>query len=253
MPLMPYEILALKLGVRLTHSPILLYQVDHRHQQDAFFYSWWVQGPLGAVLIDPGFSAADAAEKDVGEFVSSPKALDAAGVKSERVEHIILTHLHWDHFGSVDAYPNATFYLQDRELRHFQGPLSRRSAYSKALPSRDEVNQVIGDGRLKIIEGDVEIVPGVQTMLVGGHSPGLQLVVVDTESGPAVICSDAANLYRNVEEDIPPGVLADMDSALLALDRIKELAASPRHILPSHDPLVMNTLEDVGPGVARLR
>jgi N-acyl homoserine lactone hydrolase len=42
--------------------------------------------------------------------------LAEAGVSPADVQHVFLTHAHFDHTGNTDAFPNATFYLQEREL-----------------------------------------------------------------------------------------------------------------------------------------
>ena len=49
-------------------------------------------------------------------------ALRAAGVDPEDVELVILTHLHWDHAGNCDLFPDAEIVVQQSELRYAVSP-----------------------------------------------------------------------------------------------------------------------------------
>ncbi len=43
------------------------------------------------------------------------------GVDAESVEHVVVTHLHYDHAGNIDKFPKARFYLQEREMAYATG------------------------------------------------------------------------------------------------------------------------------------
>jgi glyoxylase-like metal-dependent hydrolase (beta-lactamase superfamily II) len=119
------------------------------------------------------------------------------------------------------------------------------------VPDMAEVMKLAYDKRIRYLDGDEQIAPGIRVVLVGGHSPGSQVVVVTTRKGEAVICSDALDLYRNLEEGVvAPG--ADLLQGLLAWDRIKALASSPELIIPSHDPLVLKKFPNPFEGIAEI-
>jgi glyoxylase-like metal-dependent hydrolase (beta-lactamase superfamily II) len=60
-----------------------------------------------------------------------------------------------------------------------------------------------------------------------------------TKTGWVVLAADAAHLYENFEQRKPFPIVVDVDAALRSFDRLEELANSPRHIVPGHDPLVL--------------
>ena len=61
-------------------------------------------------------------------------------------------------------------------------------------------------GRLRVIDGTTDVVDGVSVELVGGHSPGMQIVAVRSARGPFVIANDALTTYRNLRDGYPPTV-----------------------------------------------
>jgi glyoxylase-like metal-dependent hydrolase (beta-lactamase superfamily II) len=74
---------------------------------------------------------------------------------------------------------------------------------------------------------------------VGGHAAGLQVVRVHTAKGNIVLASDATHFYANIEEDRPFSVVTDLRQMYEAFDIVRTLADSPEHIVPGHDPKVM--------------
>ena len=60
-----------------------------------------------------------------------------------------------------------------------------------------------------------------------------------TNSGRVVLASDTSHLYANMEEGRPFPIVQNVADMLDGHKRLYQLAASPRHIVPGHDPLVM--------------
>jgi glyoxylase-like metal-dependent hydrolase (beta-lactamase superfamily II) len=85
-----------------------------------------------------------------------------------------------------------------------------------------------------LIEGDAEILPGVQCILYANtHTPGSQAVYVQTAAGTAVILGDIArNVEMNIKQGIPPGLFYDLEAMRRAMLRIEHDAT---FALPSHD------------------
>jgi glyoxylase-like metal-dependent hydrolase (beta-lactamase superfamily II) len=115
-----------------------------------------------------------------------------------------------------------------------------------------EVVRLAYQGRVRYLDGDEQIAPGVQIALVGGHTPGSQVVVVSTKGGQAVLCADALHLYANWEYGVVGQPCIDVAQGFLAWDRIKALASSPDLIVPGHDPLVMRKFPLVSDGVVEI-
>ena len=109
-------------------------------------------------------------------------ALQSRGVAPEEVDIIVNTHLHFDHCGgntrfdgsgkAVPTFPRARYYVQRGELEHARQPTERDRA--SFLP--DNFDPVAASGQWVLVEGDVEIAPGVELVRVPGHTRDMQCV-----------------------------------------------------------------------------
>ncbi len=85
-----------------------------------------------------------------------------------------------------------------------------------------------------------KLAPGITLHQVGGHTAGLQVVRVRTQRGWVVLASDAAHFYANWHQRRPFPIVENVSDYLAAYDTIEKLASSPDHVIPGHDPLVLN-------------
>ena len=90
-----------------------------------------------------------------------------------------------------------------------------------------------------------EIIPGITCYTGGKHTFQSQFVGVNTKAGTVVLASDNMYLYENLEKHAPIAQTLDAASNLRAQDRMKQLAASPRLIVPGHDPVVFERFPKV--------
>jgi glyoxylase-like metal-dependent hydrolase (beta-lactamase superfamily II) len=100
------------------------------------------------------------------------------------------------------------------------------------------VRNVYG-GRVRFHDGDAQLAPGISLHLIGGHTLGLQVVRVHTARGWVVLASDASHYYRNMDEARPFPIVADVGAMVEGWRRVRELADSPEHVIPGHDPQVL--------------
>jgi glyoxylase-like metal-dependent hydrolase (beta-lactamase superfamily II) len=107
-------------------------------------------------------------------------------------------------------------------------------------------------GRVRLVEGETRVLPGVTAHWVGGHTAGLQVVSVDTAKGPVVLTSDASHFYRNIERRDPVQIITSLPQMLRGFDRIDELAGSPARVVTGHDPEVAKRFEEVEPGIIKI-
>src|SRR5262249_43909320 len=84
---------------------------------------------------------------------------------------------------------------------------------------------------------------------IGGHTKGLQVVRLWTSRGWLVLASDASHYYANMEQGRPFPIVLDVGAMLDGHERLRELAQSPAHILPGHDPAVMQRYPAAGAGL----
>ena len=87
--------------------------------------------------------------------------------------------------------------------------------------------------------------PGIRLHRTGGHSAGLQFVSVHTKRGWVVLASDAAHFYENLDSNRPFTIAYHVGEMLESFDRLRQVAPSRDHIIPGHDPMVMQLYPDV--------
>ena len=192
-------------------------------------------------LIDTGFGEVQAQARGRQLLRSPPAGLKALGIAAEAIEDVIITHLHYDHAGTLDAFPRARFHIQDREMAFATGRCMCHPAMRHAFAVEDVTAMVrhLFAGRVAFHDGDEELAPGLSLHHIGGHTAGIQAVRVWTRRGWVVVASDASHLYANMEEGRPFPIVYNVADMLEGHRRLRQLAASPQHIIPGHDPLVM--------------
>jgi glyoxylase-like metal-dependent hydrolase (beta-lactamase superfamily II) len=194
------------------------------------------------LIVDTGFGEAAAVAR--GRTITRPvlEGLRDAGIDHLSVEDVILTHLHYDHAGSLGTFPNARFHVQEAELafatsRHVCDREVR--APFDGEPVAQLVRKLYGD-HVVFHDGDEDFAPGVRLSLAHGHTAGLMVVCCETERGTVVLASDAAHLYANITRAIPFPIFIDEADYVRAAARVMELAGgSLDHVIPGHDPLVL--------------
>jgi glyoxylase-like metal-dependent hydrolase (beta-lactamase superfamily II) len=149
--------------------------------------------------------------------------LKAEGVTPEDVTAVINTHLHMDHVGNNNLFPNAKTYVQKEELDYAHNPHRfQRAAYvQEFLEGLDFVT----------VEGDYAFSDAIDILSTPGHTPGHQSVVVHGDTD-YIYCGDIAPLRENLEKRNIVGVLYNPVDALASLDRLRALEGV--HIFP-HD------------------
>jgi glyoxylase-like metal-dependent hydrolase (beta-lactamase superfamily II) len=220
----------------------------HSGEQPIDYYVWAIRSPDRTIVVDLGFSQAEA-DRRGRTFLECPSSmLRRIGIEPSMVEDVIITHLHYDHAGNQALFPNARFHLQDSEIAYATGRKMTHAALSHAFSVDcvvDIVRHVFG-GRVVFHDGFGTFAPGIELHRIGGHTAGLQVVRVWTAAGWLLLASDAAHLYANLAGR-PFPILVDMGAMLEGHRRLAELA-DPDMIVPGHDPQVMDRFPAAGAG-----
>lgn len=215
------------------------------------YFVWVARRSDRVFVVDTGFGE-EAARARGRQLLRRPadgvKALD---VDPAQVEDVIITHLHYDHAGTLDAFPRARFHIQDREMAFATGRCMCHAAMRHAFAVEDVTAMVrhLFAGRVAFHDGDEELAAGLSVHRIGGHTAGIQCVRVLTRRGWVVLASDTSHLYANMEQARPFPIVLDVADMLDGHKRLYRLAASPRHIVPGHDPLVMQRYAPPGRGL----
>jgi glyoxylase-like metal-dependent hydrolase (beta-lactamase superfamily II) len=237
-----YEVYAIKYARHMRRASENFIGSDlHDGPMPLDYFVWLLRGQGREIVVDTGFSAA-MARKRAREHLRCPtEGLRLLDVDAREVKDVVVTHLHYDHVGNFDLFPAATFHVQDLEMRYATGRYMCHECFRGAFEVEDVVGMVrrVYEGRVCFHDGDAELGPGISLHLIGGHTLGLQVVRVQTRRGAVVLASDASHLYANMEQARPFPIVWSVADMVEGYRRLRELAQSPGHIIPGHDPLVM--------------
>jgi glyoxylase-like metal-dependent hydrolase (beta-lactamase superfamily II) len=249
-----YEVYALKYGERDTTMCQFFYR-EHRHEPlTLHYFVWLIMGGPHPVLVDTGFLDDDAQARGIKNYVSPGEVVERFGVKASDVPLCLISHLHYDHWAGHTLFPNAQFWIQKDEVafwtgRHAGTPAFRGSANVPSLANLVTLNY---QGRIRIIDGAHEVLPGIRVHKVGGHTAGLQIVSVETARGPVILTSDASHFYHNIENRQPVQIITSLPEMLDAFETIDELAGKERLVVAGHDPAVATRFKEEKPGVVKI-
>ncbi len=249
-----YEVYALKYAERDTTACQFFYREASHAPLTLHYFVWLILGGPHPVLVDTGFGDDEAQKRGMRNYVSPAAMVERAGVKAADVPMALITHLHYDHWAGHSLFPAAEFWIQQDEVAFWTGPFGRSPAFRQSANVGALANLVTLNyaNRVRIIDGDREVLPGIRVHRVGGHTPGLQIVSVQTRRGTVVLTSDASHFYRNVETRQPVQIITSLPEMLEAFETIHALAGAERLIVAGHDPLVNDRFKPVEPGIIKI-
>ncbi|MBC7436743.1 MAG: N-acyl homoserine lactonase family protein [Bdellovibrionales bacterium] len=248
-----YEVFAIRYATRPgSRSAFFMGGDPHDAPMPMDYYVWLVRGAGRVVVVDTGFGAEVAARRGRTLLRLPVEGLALLDVDAATVADVIITHLHYDHVGTFDSFPAARFHLQDDEMAYATGRHMRHKQFNHGY----EVDEVVGmvrmvyKDRVQFHAGTAELAPGLSVHRVGGHTHGLQCVRVHTRRGWVVLASDASHFYEHFEKKRVFPTMFNVGEAVEGYDMLQSLARSPQHVVPGHDPLVMQRYPAVSPALA---
>jgi N-acyl homoserine lactone hydrolase len=141
--------------------------------------------------------------------LSEQADFDLAGI-----DVVVNTHLHFDHCGGNRLFPGKPIHVQRRELD------DARSLDDYTIREWVEAPGV----QYVPVDGELEVLPGVRLVPAPGHTPGSQVVVVETGGRPAVIGGDMAVFFGELDEPRDEGqrLVRALDPELVWLSHTHE-------------------------------
>jgi glyoxylase-like metal-dependent hydrolase (beta-lactamase superfamily II) len=247
-----YEVFAIRYATRPAQRRDHFVGGDpHNADMPMDYFVWLIRNAERTLVVDTGFNAAMAAKRQ-RELLRSPReGLALLGVDTHTVQDVVITHMHYDHVGTFDEFSQARFHLQDAEMSFATG----RHMCNGYMRHSYEPEEVIGMVRLvykdRVVfhRGEDTIAPGVSVHHIGGHTDGLQAVRVKTQRGWVVLASDASHYYEHMRSKRFFSIAFNLGAMLEGYQTLERLADSPDHIIPGHDPLVMQWYPAAGPSL----
>jgi N-acyl homoserine lactone hydrolase len=153
--------------------------------------------------------------------------LGLIGVEPEDVDIVVITHFDFDHAGGNRFFPDAHFVVQREQYEYAKATPGRCFAQDWDLPELD----------YRLLDGDHELLPGVELVVTPGHAPGHQSVIVRglKNTGTVILTSDAAHTHVEFEEERVDGT-PDPETILASIRRLKRIRdAEDATLLLNHD------------------
>ena len=228
---------------RLLWDRLVTDEIDHENRLLQALNCLLVETPAGRVLIETGIGERlPDKTREMRRYEGKPivAAMEAAGFEPGSVDLVVMSHLHFDHAGGLmragggKAFPRARIVAQQAEWEIALSDNSRIVASYDQL----ELRLVQRWGRSGMVDGDVELLPGVSVIRTGGHSKGHQAIVVRGPRGPLAFFGDlgmrpwSANpRWVTAFDDFP------LDSVEVKGELFARAAAEGWLIVLSHEPV----------------
>jgi len=237
-----YEVFAIRYATREARRPNHFIGGDpHDAPMPMDYFVWLARSARQTFVVDTGFGPEVAAKRKRKLLRTPAEGLALLGVDVNAVKDVIITHLHYDHVGTFDSFPLAQFHLQDDEMAYATGRHMRHRQFNHGY----EIDEVVGmvrlvyKDRVSFHAGSAELAPGLSVHRIGGHTHGVQCVRVHTRRGWVVLASDTSHYYEHFEKYRAFPTMFNVGEALEGYATLRRLAQSLQHIVPGHDPLVM--------------
>jgi glyoxylase-like metal-dependent hydrolase (beta-lactamase superfamily II) len=181
------------------------------------------------VLVDTGNQKILFDTGGYGERAEIPKRFKQLGIEMTDIDILVLSHFHHDHVINYDYFTNAKIMIHEKELEWVHSDIFDWAAPKHLFPPVEKT------GRIEVINRDMEIAPGVHTLLSPGHTPGcMALILRDSDRPTTILAGDAV---KNMHELVTGRVDMSWDNkaSAISIRRIREIGEI---IIPGHDRIL---------------
>lgn len=163
-------------------------------------YPILIKGPTFNILVDAGIgNKFNSKWQEIYGICNQNNQLidelNKIGLKYDDITDIIITHLHFDHCGGLTTFingnlelifKNANIYLQKDHYHAATNPTER----DRASFLSENLNPILNSPNLKLIDGNLELFPGIKVLRSDGHTIGMQMVIISTNEHNIYYLSD---------------------------------------------------------------
>lgn len=248
---MNFEIHVLKLGQSDVPGPEVYWMSHWEQWLTLYFYMVVIRGGGQVVIVNTGPPLDLAPMNEQWSSYAGPRcrmvrtdeerpssALATLGIRPENVTHVLITPLQSYATGNIPLFRNAQVCISRRGwIEDFHAPRFPSHAPRQARIPDDVLTylDIEHPEKVRLLEDEDEVMPGLRARWVGVHHRSSMAFEVDTERG-AVVISDAAFHYGNVERMHPLGILESLEECHLAYRWFQKADI----FIPLYDPAVLD-------------
>lgn len=205
-------------------------------QLQLYYGHFFVRSQGKIIMVDTGMGPGPHPERGnrTGDLVNQ---LKLAGVGTDDVSFVVHTHLHADHVGwnvKISGGTPAPYFRRARYLvprldwEHFTRP----EIIGSAPQVRDNVMPLQKLRLMDLVDGDHNITDEVKTLAAPGHTPGHQVVMINSQGEKAMIVGDLLHSKVQVQQpDWTPGVDIDKEASERHRKKLLELAEREGYVV----------------------
>ena len=248
---------------------VMLYGPQYQGTRKLPYAYVLLKGQGRTILIDTGYDHVNygrtlAELYGVSNYHGPAQVLAECGVRPEDVTTVFITHAHFDHMDAMHHFPNAHFYIQQREVDKWVWALTLGPEFRFLVGAADPADivkavELTQQGRMICVDGDVQdALPGIDLHLAADtHTYGSMYVTVRNDGASAsqdvfVFAGDLLYTYDNLTgldqenpQYVPIGLAVGSQSNLIfaTAEMLRQAGGEPRRVVPVHE----TRLKDVFP------
>ncbi len=213
---------------------------------------------IGYILYDVGPGLGDESDRRTPQmndryplFIERQDFIDEglkrAGITVDDIAMIILSHTHWDHYGGIGFFSGTQ--AAERVLvpkLDFQAGLCETHANPDGLSAAYVKDNYETPGiNYSLIDEDMEIAPGIQIIMLEGHTPALAGLLVETNDRNFLFTADSVYTRYNYGPPIvQPGLVYDTLGVERSINKLRKIEKQYNaELIFPHDMEMFNSLE----------
>ena len=240
---------------------VMLYGPQYQGSRKLPYAYALIKGKGKTILVDTGYDHVNYGKQlaelfGVSNFHGPAEVLAECGVKPEDVTTVFITHAHFDHMGAIDHFPNAKFYIQQREVDKWVWALTLGPEYRFLIGAADpgdivKAVELTQQGRMICIDGDRDdVLPGIDLRLAADtHTYGSMYVTIRNDGARTsqdvwVFAGDNLYTYDNLTgldladpQIVPIGLAVGSQSNLIftSAAMLRDAGGENRRVIPVHE------------------
>jgi len=247
---MGYKVRAFKVIEQELPAPVVYLMKDFTGWETLYYYVYLIRGNGRIILLnagppddleplqrhweDFGGPRCRGKQDDSGKLL---EILNSQGIGPCDVDAVIVTPLVSYATGGLTKLPRAQICISKRGWLSFHTHAPVQDARRRIDIPDDVLSYLIGDAweRVRLLEEEAEVFPGIRAFFAGIHHASTMGLSIETAQGNVTIC-DAAFKFRNLEENIPIGIVQDLPGCFTVYERVRKSGAIA---LPGYDPKIL--------------